>query len=278
MDVKDVLNLRATCTRLNTCILQYNKYWFFQYFLKNKFEILFSKNYLEHVYGIKKKLANGETFVFAYINCLTTRSYDEVDIFVKDSSYDAWKKEANQLNLFNEGIDESSQYESAYCRMKYLKKNENFICPDSTHYDITPFSDVKNMSSVNIIDEKILKCYELHKDYFRLYLKYFYSRNIIKRIREKCHNTNVRRRRSHDIRSFVELENFIVEDLDCVKRDTNDEIEEVEEEINNLRREIEDKQKEIWNKKQFLKDKEEKSKQNMEEFHQLKEESNKIFG
>ena len=268
LDVRDVLNLRATCKRLNTCILQYNKYWFFQYFLKNNFDILFSKNYLKHVHGVEKPLPNGEIFLFPYINCMTLKSSNEVnENFIKDSEYKSWEKEANELGFFK------GEYEAAYCRMKYLKKTENFTCQDVNHYDVSPFSDIKPMSSINIIDEKILKCYEPTTEYFRLYVKYRYCQTIIEQIKKKIGYYE----KENTISSLNKMENIIIDDLARIKRDTDEEINQIEDEIETLKNQIQLREKEILEKRLYLKGEEQESDKNMKEFLRLKEEYQKIF-
>jgi hypothetical protein len=272
LNVGDVLNLRATCKHLNTNILHLKKYWFFQYFLKNKFKMLLNKKLLRHVHGVEKKMLNGETFLFPYTFCMTNIStYEMNEKFGKDPDYETWKSEANTLGFYDGGLGEGSKYETAYCRMKYLEKSDkNFICPDLDHYDVKPFSEIR-MFYVNIIDEKILKCYEQNTDYFRSYLKYMYSQHIIKKMRN-CTTCEF----EHDV-SIERIQEIISEDFNRKKRDTREEIEEVEGEIKDLRKGIEKREKDIEKKEQYLKDEEEISKKNMEVFLQLKEEMNKIF-
>lgn len=191
LDVRDVLNLRATCKHINSCILGFNKYWYYQCFLRNKFDILVRSSAIKHVDGVKKKLPNGDTFIFPYIMCLSNKPMGEID---KDTFDDPeckiWKKEAHSLGLFDEGQDEGSKYESAYCRMQYLKKTEsNFICPNKKHYNnMTNFHYVPPMNDVNIIDGEIINCYDKTKNYFKLYLKYTFSRNIIGYVNKTCPN------------------------------------------------------------------------------------------
>ena len=270
LNVKDVLNLRATCKRLNDCILGFNKYWFFQYFLKNKYEILLSKYNLKHVHGVKKEMSNGEVFLFPYITCLTLKSCKEVnEFFVKDPEYESWKKEANELGFFNE----ASEYESAYCRTKYLNKTENFTCTDVTHYDVTSFSNIKPMLSINIIDEKILNCYEPKTEYFKLYVKYMYSRTIIEHMKKKIGYYD----KENTISSLDKMENIIIDDFASIKDDIVQDINQNEDEIETLKKQIQEHEKEIYEKRLHLKGEEEESEKNMKEFLRLKEEYNKIF-
>ena len=265
LDVRDVLNLRATCKQLNTCILQYNKYWFLHYFLKNKFKILLDKRMLQHIHSIKKQMMNGETFLFPYTECLTKLSDEEVnERFFKDTNYDTWKIEANSLEFYNEGTDERQKFETAYCRLKYLENTEkSFICPYDSHYNLKSFSDIKPMIYINVIDEKILPCYQSSNEYFRFYLKSMASQSIIKRIRKNC--------RFHvHMSTLDDVEDIITEDFLRTKTDMFEEIDE-------LRREIQEKELEIEKKKKDLRNEEEKSKQNAAEFLRLKEEYEKIF-
>jgi hypothetical protein len=252
LNVKDVLNLQATCKRLNICILQFNKYWFFQYFIKNKFKMLLDKRLLQHVYGIQTKMANEENFIFPYIQCLTKKAYDEIDIeFVKHSNYEIWKIEANTLGFYDE-----NDYEASYCRLKYLKETENsFVCPHDTHYDLTSYRDI-TMTSINIIDDKILSCYDPNKKYFHSFLKWGCSQNMIKRFgKQIAYDDSV---------TFLDnLQHSISQHILHTKKN-------VHEEIEGLMREIERREK-------YLKDKEEKSKKNMEEFLQVKAEMIRIF-
>src|SRR5436190_19880657 len=79
LNIKSISNLRLTCKYINSCILSYNKFWFFRYFIKNKFQILVEKGHLKHIFGTKKKLPNGEIFIIPLLVCLTNKSFEEVN-------------------------------------------------------------------------------------------------------------------------------------------------------------------------------------------------------
>ena len=179
------------------------------------------------------------------------------------------EKEANELGFFNQAIE----YESVYCRTKYLNKTENFSCPDVSHYDVTPFFNINPMLSVNIINEKILKCYEPKTEYFKLYVKYMYSRTIIEHMKKKMGYYE----KENSISSLDKMERIIIDDFVRIEDEVMQDINHIEDEIETLKKQIQEHEKEIYEKKLYLKGEEEESEKNMKEFLRLKEEYNKIF-
>ena len=53
LDIKDVLNLRLTCGKLNEIIINFNKYWFVKSF---EYNYPHCEKFLRHVNRLKKKI------------------------------------------------------------------------------------------------------------------------------------------------------------------------------------------------------------------------------
>ncbi len=162
LTLKDIVNLRLTCKKLNEKIQKYNKYWFSLYFKKNMFKVLKEANNLPKHTKTFKGFNNLAKLEIPYLSCMTDREGDDVQqSMVNHYNFNKNFQEAENLGYF------SKDFKMAYCTYCYLKETEpNFICKDISHYEYFP-SYFFYMKDVNILNTSISTFYKCEVNYFR---------------------------------------------------------------------------------------------------------------
>ena len=107
LNLKTVLNLRATYKKLNSMILRYNKYWFLQYFQMDPFNIFRNKKYIEHTYQQEYVQTNGVVVNLINIGCFVNNcEHDDINnLTYKHPNYKNWKKQAKILGYIKELVE-----------------------------------------------------------------------------------------------------------------------------------------------------------------------------
>ena len=157
LKTKNRLKLKLICRKYNEWIIGYNKYWFAQYFKKNKFTILKKSKKIKHIKNTKIRLPEGKTIEMTFLECLTLKTGTEINIEMKRHPlYERWLQEAKNLHFIN------TIYEEVYCRIQYLQ-GEEIVCIDPSHYSDFPLHF--SMKSIDILPNNLLEFYNFEKNY-----------------------------------------------------------------------------------------------------------------
>ena len=158
LKMKNRLKLRLICLKYNKWIMEYNKYWFVQYFNKNQFLILKKANKIKHIKNTQIRLPEGKTIEMTFLECLTHKTGSEINIEMKRHPlYETWLQEAKNLHFIN------TIYEEVYCRIQYLQ-GEEIVCSNPSHYSVLCIDF--SMRNINILSEDLLEFYDTKENYF----------------------------------------------------------------------------------------------------------------
>jgi len=170
LEMKDVLNLRLTCRKLNEIIINFNKYWFVKSF---EYNYPYCEKFLRHFNHTHWDASYKFSFKAPYIQCVSP-SYIPEELNLIDEEvlkHPLYKEWVNKWKSITKNRSFPETYKKGYIRGKYLKnKYPDFKCPNKEHYTHKLKKSWLKMNNINVINENIVEFYDHEKKYFKIYV------------------------------------------------------------------------------------------------------------